>query len=393
MNIVLVTQFFPPETAAGARRVGALADALSDTASLTVVTLYPSYPDPSAHVWEADSFEYEVVRAGTFAPHNPSLVVRAIGEIGFAARLALRALRTRPDVVVASSPSMFLGPMCLVVSWFTGAKFVWDLRDLTWEYAVDQAGGRNSRRLARVIAALMWFVARRASLILAATDGIRTALEAHGKSPSRIHVAYNRPSREILAHFTDANGVVPNGVPARVLYAGVIGRNQALEILLRVAQRVPEVEFALAGDGPERAMLEQSARDMGLSNLRFLGYVDEPDLPSLYSSAQVLFAQTRDTPSLRRDSVPSKLFEYMSARRPIVYAGRGAAADMLTSAGAALVVPPADADAVAAAVRGLISDHARAESLATRAASCVRSGPFREDIMAAAAAAVTGVTA
>ena len=72
----------------------------------------------------------------------------------------------------------------------------------------------------------------------------------------------------------------------------------------------------------------------------------------------MLLAQLADIPSLCATGFPTKLFEYMAARRPIVYAGTGICANILDAAGAAVVVPPRDIAAYARAVQSLVTEPA-----------------------------------
>jgi hypothetical protein len=47
-RVLLLSRFFPPETYAGANRVGPMADVLSKYYEVCVLTLKPSYPSPTA---------------------------------------------------------------------------------------------------------------------------------------------------------------------------------------------------------------------------------------------------------------------------------------------------------------------------------------------------------
>jgi glycosyltransferase involved in cell wall biosynthesis len=79
--------------------------------------------------------------------------------------------------------------------------------------------------------------------------------------------------------------------------------------------------------------------------------------------------------------VPVKLFEYMAAGRPIVYAGRGIAADLLREIGCAETVPPEDPRAIKDAVAGLLSDPRRMRELGERGAERAGQDFRRERIM------------
>src|SRR5215210_735632 len=117
-RVVLLTQFFPPETGAGANRIGPMADVLSRHHDVLVVALEPSYPSPREHKGISLKAHdarcpYTVKRTFAFYPHKGSLLLRTLREQLMALRLALRMLPESVDVLVTSSPSMFLGPAAL----------------------------------------------------------------------------------------------------------------------------------------------------------------------------------------------------------------------------------------------------------------------------------------
>ncbi len=60
--------------------------------------------------------------------------------------------------------------------------------------------------------------------------------------------------------------------------------------------------------------------------------------------------------------IPSKMFEYLAAGKPVVAALAGEAAQILREAGA-WVVPPADSEALAAAIRTLAADPQRRQAM------------------------------
>ncbi len=138
----MLTQFFAPEPYAGAKRMVAMADALATRHHVTVATLEPGYPSAAdyahLHVAELDGVRgYEVRRHGRLEPHRSSDARRAAAELRMAARLARRGLADRHDVVLATSPSMFIGMTGLALARLRRARFVWDVRDITWDYAAE----------------------------------------------------------------------------------------------------------------------------------------------------------------------------------------------------------------------------------------------------------------
>jgi colanic acid biosynthesis glycosyl transferase WcaI len=393
MRAALVTQFFPPETLAGANRVAAIADAVARDASLLIVAPAPSYPDPAQFEGLSPAAAAlprgaRIRRTSPLTAQRRPWPVRAAAESTMAARLAGIAGRSRPDVIVASSPSMFLGPACIAAARSVRSKFVWDLRDLTWEYGSedDVIGGIIARKALSAVARVMWATARGADLVICATDGIGTVVRER-LPERRVEVVRNGIDEWFLATF-DPSPPLP-GERTRLLYAGLLGHAQGLEVLLDVATLAPDLRITLAGDGPRRRELEAAVAERRIENISFTGYVTPGELVRLYHSSDVLFAQLRPSELHARTASPSKLLEYMAAGRPIVYAGAGAAAELVEATGSGVVTAPGDASAIVAAVRRVASPEGR--GMGERGHAYVSRLPSRSDEMEGFAALVTDV--
>jgi glycosyltransferase involved in cell wall biosynthesis len=279
-------------------------------------------------------------------------------------------------MVVASSPYMFVGPFGLAAARLVGAHFAWDVRDLTWEYI--RATGRRTFGLVRPIERLMCSTARRADVLTTATYG---QLAAFPSVPERAAVVTNGLSPSFLE---ELRMEPPGGLEARrprVVYAGLIGYPQGLGVMLDLAERLPDVDIALVGVGPERAELETEARRRELGNVTFAGFVEGEALRDWYRSADVLVAHLRADPAFAI-AQPSKLWEYMATGRPVIYGGEGEAAELIERHGIAVTVPPGSPDAMAAAVRELLDDPEHAEELGRRGRAFVQLERDRERLVA-----------
>lgn len=145
-----------------------------------------------------------------------------------------------------------------------------------------------------------------------------------------------------------------------VLTAARLDAQKGHPVLLRAAVELPEADFLLAGEGPDRAKLEALAVELGVAErVRFLGRRD--DIAELLAAADV-FA----LPSLYEGSSLAVL-EAMAARRPVVSSAIGGTDELIDDDRDGLLVPPGDAAALAAALRRLFSDRELRESLAAAA--------------------------
>lgn len=391
MNVLVISQLFPPETAAGANRVGAIVGALESRHDVRVVTLEPGYPDPALYRredWQAADRARgtQLVRRPAFRPHDSSLARRALREIRMSAALVWRARGGRPAVVVVSTPSMFLAPFGWLLARFQGARFVWDVRDLTWRYALESVPSRGLQRGALLaLERLMLGLLRRSDLVLAATAGLARVLAQQGVPAERMLLLPNGVTRAFLGAFPSepVRRVRSAGDRPQVTYIGLMGYNHGIGILLDVARLLPGIDLHLVGDGPERPAIEARLREGSLPNVHLHGYItDAAELVRRYEASDVLVNHTKDRPILNDIVYSAKLPEYFATGRPVVYAGSGFAADLFRERDLAEVTAPDDPAAIAAGIGHVLADPARALDRARRARAMVEREFCREDQLA-----------
>lgn len=144
---------------------------------------------------------------------------------------------------------------------------------------------------------------------------------------------------------------VPPGRPL-VLTLARLSEQKGLSYLLRAAVHVPEAAFAVAGEGPGRAALEAEAAALGVADrVRFLGHRE--DAPALLAACD-LFA----LPSLY-EGLPLSVLEAMAAGKAVVATAIPGVDEAVADGTTGLLVPPADPEALAEAVRALLADPAR----------------------------------
>jgi glycosyltransferase involved in cell wall biosynthesis len=131
---------------------------------------------------------------------------------------------------------------------------------------------------------------------------------------------------------------------------GVVGRLSAekgVDVMLHALKRLADggtaASLVIAGDGPDRAMLEALAASLGVADrAHFLG----PVLPiePLYPTLDLLVIPSRS------EGLPNVLLEALRADVPVVSTRVGAVPEVLDGTGAGWVVPPEDPAALSAAI-------------------------------------------
>ena len=172
---------------------------------------------------------------------------------------------------------------------------------------------------------------------------------------------FERPNADVRAKIAGENGRPVIMTLAR------LARQKGIEELIDAASGVPEAVFLVAGEGPERGVLEERVRVRGLGNrFRFLGH--RRDVPELLASCDVFVL-----PSLY-EGLPVSVLEAMASGKPVVATRVGGTDEAVRDGVTGLLVPPSDSRALAEAIRLLLSDR----SLALRLAACAREQVRRE---------------
>ena len=164
-----------------------------------------------------------------------------------------------------------------------------------------------------------------------------------------------------------------HGIPAEAIvvgFSGTFGLWHGIPTLAQALSLVDGVHWLLIGDGPLRHLVEAADH----SNVTLTGLVPHADMPTYLAACDILVSpHGRQADGGEFFGSPTKLYEYMAMGRPIVASAVGQIADVLDDGRTALLVPPDDPAALAAAIGRLVAepelrrrlgDNARQDALA-----------------------------
>ncbi|HVP06994.1 MAG TPA: glycosyltransferase family 4 protein [Candidatus Acidoferrum sp.] len=354
MNILIVTQHFPPERGAVRRLFEFARHFVHQGHHVSVLTAIPNYPDgivPPAY--RGKFFQVEnmdgvtVYRTWVIPASNRYPGKRMVGFLVFLLTSIINSIRIRGrfDVVIASTPPVTTPISGWLISKMRRARFIIEVRDLQPESAED-FGNLNRSFFTRLIKKLVHTMYRKADRIISVTDGITSYLVSTGIPTDRITTVKSGFSSE----FVEAGY---NGIRKKfgweekflVLYAGTLGWAHSLETIIEAARQLndkPEICFVFVGEGQKRQALEGMVRDYGLKNVHFTGSQPLETIPHFLKASNVLIESLKEVP-ITKGTFPAKLYEYMASGRPIVFGSReGEAVKELESAGGALSFPTDD---------------------------------------------------
>lgn len=375
MKILFLTQYFVPEMGAAPARVLDFARHWKRLGhDVTVLTAFPNHPTghkPPGYrrkIWMRDAADgLRVLRTYVLAVPNRGYL-RLVGFLSFmASSVVLGALfAPRPDVLIATSPPFFAAVAGWVLSRLKRCPLVFEVRDL-WPQAVVEVGAMRRGFLFRMAERMEMFLYRRSARIVVVTEGIRDTLVARGIPPEKILFIPNGVDVE-SADDSDAASLRERfGLDGKfvVSYVGTLGMSHGLEILLSAAALLRDeknILFLVAGAGAEKERLMAEHRARRLPNVRILPEQPRAQAARLLVASDAVAVPLRKLP-LFAITIPSKMFEAMAARRPLLLGVDGEARAIMERAGAGLFFEPENPRALADAVLALRADPSRARAM------------------------------
>lgn len=359
MHILVVSQYFWPETF----RTNEVVQSLRGLGhQVEVLTGQPNYPDGVLQPGYSAASLYTQVHEG-LTIHRVPLVPRGRGS-------ALRLILNYLSFIVSASvlgPWLLRGRRCDVILVFglspilqvipaiwlariKGARLVTWVQDL-WPESLSVTGFVRSQKLLRTVAAVVRWIYRNNDLLLVQSQAfvVPVATMAGG-----IPVVYHPNPGELAFSMPDIGKASPLQLEPgfNIVFAGNLGTVQALDTVLAAAQLLrdkQDVGFVLVGSGSRSEWLRKEVTHLGLNNVKMPGRYASADMPGILAQASAVLVSLVKDPIISQ-TVPSKVQAYLAAGKPIIASLDGEGARVVMEAGAGVVCPAEDAQALADAV-------------------------------------------
>ncbi|MGA7764663.1 MAG: glycosyltransferase [Candidatus Sulfotelmatobacter sp.] len=201
--------------------------------------------------------------------------------------------------------------------------------------------------------------------VLTNATPIRDALIAEdGFAPEKLRVIHNgvdiekfHASRDGRDHLFPGVGDGKLIVLVGNMHTDVKGHPWLIASAPAVIREFPSTRFVLVGDGEQRASFEQQVAGLGLEqNFLFLGR--RTDIPEILACCDIAVLPSR------AEGLPNAVLEYMAAGLPTIVSRVGGNAELVEDREMGLLVPPADSQALSAALLKLLRDPGLARQMA-----------------------------
>ena len=309
MKILILTQYFPPEIGAPQNRLYELAVRLKKFGhEITILTAMPNYPKMEIHHGYKGRWSMienmnglEIHRTSIFVTKSKGILNRLMNYYSFVLSSLFYGLFNigSQDVVFVESPPLFLGKTGWLLSIMKGSKMIFNVSDL-WPESAEKLGLVKNKFFLKIAYQLEHFLYEQSWLITGQTQGI--VKDIGKRFPKKI--VYWLPNGVDLNFFKVDNY---DGLSFRskmgfsetdflILYAGVIGHAQGLEVILNAAELLKDkrnIKFVLLGSGPEKDNLIELKTQKNLEFIYFLDPVSKIEMPEIAVSYTHLTLPTK----------------------------------------------------------------------------------------------------
>jgi colanic acid biosynthesis glycosyl transferase WcaI len=372
VHILLLNEYFPPDTSATAKCAAQVADALAVNHRVTVLAGRPSYDPTERHpryfLRREARGNLVVERVGSTAYPRFQMRRRVSNYLTYLALAIPRALSIPSDVVLAMTDPPIEGIVGALVAQLSGRPFVYNIRDMYPDMAVGGAIVPRGSFTARWEAMHRWAL-RQAARVIVLGEDMRDRIVAKGVDPARVIVS--RDGIEIPETLPSPDNAVAREIRGQfritLAHAGNLGFYGAWQTLVSAVRMLENegVGLVFIGEGAMKPQLETMAA--GCHAIRFLPFRPASEIPLVLSSGDMHVVTVKR--GLEGVVVPSKLYPILAAGRPVlgIAPEESDVVRIVRRTGCGIAADPDHPGAVADAVRSVLHNPEQLSRMARRA--------------------------
>lgn len=321
-DVLIITNYYPPETGAASNRIFHLAEGLQKHHyNVSIITPLPNYPTGKIFKEYKGRFKQvskeggiTVFRLWVYASNSKNKLLRLIAMLSYSLSLVCFFLLNKiPNTVIIQSPPLLVAFTSVFFLRSKKRKLILNVSDL-WPIAGLELGAFKKNFSYRTLEKIERFNYKNADFILGQSEEITT----HVKSlfPEKNTFLYRNypdfPPLEIIRK-KESNGKL------KIVYAGLLGVAQGIFKLIKNLDYT-NIEFHIYGNGAEQEKIKVFLDKNPKLPVFLYGEISRHMLHKALLKYDVTII-----PLLNRiyGSVPSKIFEYSRLGLPIVYFGGG----------------------------------------------------------------------
>lgn len=297
-----------------------------------------------------------VHRTWTYSGYNTNFFGRLIGYFSYTMSSLMKALfLVKPDIIIVTSPSLFVGISALIVSKIKRVPFIFEVRDL-WPESAITTGVLSNKYLISMLYKLEATLYKNAKKIIVLTPAFKeNIVKRFSQYESKIEVITNGADFDIYLdqkrryEIRERYGWKEKRVFA---YFGAHGVANDLEQILDIAKvyrNHDNIVFVLIGDGMQKGYLKGKAQEYQLNNVQFIDSVPKSVVNDYIHASDICMATLKKTDTFKT-VYPNKVFDYMRCKKPVLITIDGITRELIETAVCGIYAEPENTDALQNAV-------------------------------------------
>lgn len=324
-EILIISNYYPPEKGAAANRIEQLALKLHQHHyKVSVVCPLGNYPEGALFPEYKGKFSVTenrdnitVKRLWIYPSISKNILVRIVSVLSFSMSIfCYLVFKKTPQKVIVQSPPLLLSFIAVFVLSLKNKKIILNVSDL-WPLAAIELKALKEGSFSHKISLFFErYIYHKASLILGQSKEIITHVGSIAPQ-KQCHLYRNYPDHQV----TEMELKTLENQPIKIFYAGLLGVAQGvLELCEKIDLNGLNIELHLFGDGAEKNQIEALILAQKESKIVFHGMMERKALHETLKTFDIAIVPLK---TRIYGSVPSKIFEYGSLGFPILYFGGG----------------------------------------------------------------------
>lgn len=297
-----------------------------------------------------DNFKFLWLKTPVYQKSTSKRRVLNWFEFGWKIKGLNKIIKDKPDVILYSSLSLvgFLGAERLAKK--NKVPLIFEVRDI-WPLSLMEIGGYSASH--PFVRFLQWVEDRAYQKSDKVISNLKNAVDhmvSRGLDPQKFYWIPNGFSSKEVA----TKEALPNNIEKQlpenkfiVGYTGSIGIANCLQNLIGAAIKLQDrsdIHFAIVGKGEYKEVLQQQVADHQLSNVTFIDPIPKTQIQSMLDKFGTCYIGLKKDPLFRFGVSPNKLFDYLYAGKPVIYAIDSGKYKPVSDAGAGYEVTPENTD-------------------------------------------------
>ncbi|MBF0406548.1 MAG: glycosyltransferase family 4 protein [Candidatus Riflebacteria bacterium] len=370
MKILLFSQYYWPDITAAAFRIRETAELFAQSGNeVTVITTLPhrGFAEGKTASDYSDDGKVRVIRAPIYPIENRSKFNFIAHYLSFMLRAIYHGIFStgKFDIIIASSPPLFVAIAGYLTALVKGCPFALDIRDLWPDSAVTVGQISKNGYLYKIARLIEKFLYKSADIIFCVAKPMAEVISQSARK-SKISIIYNAMLESMIPE-ASSNAFVRDSIlhedgvkSLNVVYAGNYGYCQNLELLVTADKVLHDrnnsrFRFHLFGDGAEGKMLREKAALSKTGNFFIHDPLEKKRVIEVMQNADFLFLQLKPDETMSK-TIPSKVFDYLAVGKPIIFGIEGEGKTILEMSGGNIFFEPGNLDSLLEALNRAAAD-------------------------------------